>query len=85
MQGATPEKRPRQDTQALQAEGTILHCELNMRKSTTVKSFLKFAKLSQNAYAPTKGKSYHFLLMSHESLQKKLNLLVISLSSCGRL
>merc|ERR1711971_333300 len=49
MPGTTPEKRPRQDTQA--SEITIPKCELKMIKRTV----LKFAKLSQNAYAPTKG------------------------------
>merc|ERR1712027_12252 len=46
MPGTTPEKRPRNETQA---------CELDMSKSATARSVLKFAKLSQNAYAPTKG------------------------------
>ena len=70
MPGTTPEKRPRKDTQASEAEATIPKCELNMSKTATAKSFLKFAKLSQNAYAPTKGKNNHILLMSQESWQK---------------
>ena len=74
MPGSTPEKRPRKDTQAQapEAEATIPKCEVNMSKTVTARSVLQFAKLSQNAYAPTKGKDYHFLLMSQESLQKTL-------------
>jgi len=49
MPGTTPEKRPRQDTQA--SEVPIPKCDLN----TTKRTVLKFAKLSDNAYAPTKG------------------------------
>merc|ERR1712012_478302 len=55
MPGTTPEKRPRNETQASEAEATIPKCELDMSKSATGRSVLKFAKLSQNAYAPTKG------------------------------
>ena len=54
MPGTTPEKRPRQDTQA--SEVPIPKCELIMSKTATMRSVLKFAKLSENAYAPTKGK-----------------------------
>merc|ERR1712241_29941 len=53
MPGTTPEKRPRQDTQA--SEVPIPKCELIMSKTATMRSVLKFAKLSENAYAPTKG------------------------------
>ena len=70
MPATTPEKRPRNDTQASEAEATIPKCELDMSKTATARSVLKFAKLSQNAYAPTKGKNYQILLMSQESWQK---------------
>ena len=67
MPGTTPEKRPRNETQASEAEATIPKCELDMSKSATARSVLKFAKLSQNAYAPTKGKNHHILLMAENS------------------
>ena len=70
MPGTTPEKRPRNEIQASEAEATVPKCELNMSKTATARSVLKFAKLSENAYAPTKGKYYHILLISQESLQK---------------
>ena len=54
MPGTTPEKRARQDTQA--SEVPIPKCDLIMCKTATMRSVLKFAKLSENAYAPTKGK-----------------------------
>ena len=57
MPGTTPEKRPRQDTQA--SEVPIPKCDLN----TTKRTVLKFAKLSDNAYAPTKGKFVVQLLL----------------------
>merc|ERR1712027_207287 len=55
MPGTTPEKRPRNEIQASEAEATVPKCELNMSKTATARSVLKFAKLSENAYAPTKG------------------------------
>lgn len=40
---------------ALKVEVTINKCKLNMNKTTSTSSVLKFVKLSENAYTPTKG------------------------------
>ena len=56
MPGTTPEKRSRQDISASESEVP----KLNMTKIAefAVKgAVLKWAKLSENAYAPSKGKT----------------------------